>query len=94
MSILGASRAAGEIASTDQIGTADKAAALFSVLGSVNLFVALFNLVPLLPLDGGHIVGALYEAVRRRLAAVLPAAGPRVRRHGEDAAGRLRRGSR
>ena len=71
MSILGASRAAGEIASTDQIGTAAKAAALFSVLGSVNLFVALFNVVPLLPLDGGHIAGALYEAVRRRLAALL-----------------------
>ena len=71
MSILGASRAAGEIASTDQIGTADKAAALFSVLGSVNLFVALFNFVPLLPLDGGHIAGALYEAVRRRLAALF-----------------------
>jgi membrane-associated protease RseP (regulator of RpoE activity) len=69
MSILGASRAAGEIASTHQIATADKAAALFSVLGSVNLFVALFNFVPLLPLDGGHIAGALYEAVRRRLAA-------------------------
>ncbi|SEQ13123.1 M50 family metallopeptidase [Microlunatus flavus] len=71
MSILGASRAAGEIASTHQIGTADKAAALFSVLGSVNLFVALFNFVPLLPLDGGHIAGALYEAVRRRLAALF-----------------------
>ncbi len=71
MSILGASRAAGEIASTHQIGTADKAAALFTVLGSVNLFVALFNFVPLLPLDGGHIAGALYEAVRRRLAALF-----------------------
>jgi len=70
MSILGASRAAGEIASTHQIGTADKAAALFTVLGSVNLFVALFNFVPLLPLDGGHIAGAIYEAVRRRLAAL------------------------
>ena len=31
------------------------------MLGSVNLFVALFNFVPLLPLDGGHIAGALYE---------------------------------
>ena len=55
MSIVGASRAAGEIASTDQIDAAAKVASLFTVLGAVNLFVALFNFVPLLPLDGGHV---------------------------------------
>ncbi len=68
MSIVGASRAAGEVASTDRIGAADKVATLFTLLGSVNLFVALFNFVPLLPLDGGHIAGALYEALKRRFA--------------------------
>ena len=78
MSILGASRAAGEIASTDQIGASAKVASLFAVLGSVNLFVALLNFVPLLPLDGGHIVGALYEGVKRALARLLrrPDPGP------------------
>jgi membrane-associated protease RseP (regulator of RpoE activity) len=65
MSIVGASRAAGEVASTDRIGAGDKVATLFTLLGSVNLFVALFNFVPLLPLDGGHIAGALYEALKR-----------------------------
>jgi membrane-associated protease RseP (regulator of RpoE activity) len=68
MSIVGASRAAGEIAATDQISPAAKVASMFTVLGSVNLFVALFNFVPLLPLDGGHIAGALYEALKRTLA--------------------------
>jgi membrane-associated protease RseP (regulator of RpoE activity) len=68
MSILGASRAAGEIAATDRIDAGAKVASLFTVLGSVNLFVALFNFVPLLPLDGGHIAGALYEALKRSLA--------------------------
>jgi membrane-associated protease RseP (regulator of RpoE activity) len=71
MSILGASRAAGEIAATDQIAAPAKIASLFTVLGSVNLFVALFNFVPLLPLDGGHIAGALYEALKRGLARLL-----------------------
>ena len=71
MSIVGASRAAGEIASTDQIDAPAKVASMFTVLGSVNLFVALFNFVPLLPLDGGHIAGALYEAVKRMLARVF-----------------------
>jgi membrane-associated protease RseP (regulator of RpoE activity) len=78
MSIVGASRAAGEIASTDQIDAAAKVASLFTVLGAVNLFVALFNFVPLLPLDGGHVAAAFYEAVRRAIARVFgkPDPGP------------------
>ncbi len=71
MSIVGASRAAGEIAATDEIDAPAKVASMFVVLGSVNLFVALFNLLPLLPMDGGHIAGALYEAVKRMLAKVF-----------------------
>lgn len=71
MSIVGASRIAGEVASTHRIDLSAKTAQLFSLLGSVNLFVALFNFVPLMPLDGGHIAGALYEAVKRLLARLL-----------------------
>ena len=32
----------------------------------VNVFVGVFNLVPLLPLDGGHIAIATYERLRSR----------------------------
>ncbi|MGH3798832.1 MAG: M50 family metallopeptidase [Pseudonocardiaceae bacterium] len=34
------------------------------LLATLNLFVGVFNLLPLLPLDGGHIAVNLYEAVR------------------------------
>lgn len=68
ISILGASTAAGEIAAGDAGTAADRAAMFAGLLASVNLFLALFNLVPLPPLDGGHIAGALYEAARARLA--------------------------
>lgn len=70
MSVVGASRVAGEVASDDRITVADRWATLILLLGVVNLFVGLFNFIPLLPLDGGHIAGALYEAVRRGLARV------------------------
>ncbi|MGB3303846.1 M50 family metallopeptidase [Gordonia sp. (in: high G+C Gram-positive bacteria)] len=48
------------------------------LLMSVNFFLGLFNLVPLLPLDGGHMAIALYEKVRnifRRWRGLIPA-GP------------------
>ncbi len=70
MSVVGASRVAGEVASDARITVTDRWASLLSLLGVVNLFVALFNFIPLLPLDGGHIAGALFEAVRRGLARV------------------------
>ncbi len=70
ISVVGASRVAGEVASDTQISVADRWATLLTLLGVVNLFVALFNFIPLLPLDGGHIAGALYEALRRGLARV------------------------
>jgi membrane-associated protease RseP (regulator of RpoE activity) len=36
------------------------------LVGAVNLALGLFNLLPLLPLDGGHIVIATYERLRSR----------------------------
>ena len=37
-------------------------------MAGFNFFIGLFNFVPLLPLDGGHIAGALWEAIRRGIA--------------------------
>jgi membrane-associated protease RseP (regulator of RpoE activity) len=68
VSVVGASRIAGELAATQEISVTERAATILGLLGVVNLFVALFNFIPLLPLDGGHIAGALYEAVRRGFA--------------------------
>lgn len=65
LSILGASRVAGEVAASDTIDVTDKLVLFGSLLAAVNLFLALFNFVPLPPLDGGHIAGALWEAIRR-----------------------------
>ena len=47
---------------------ADKAALFANLLAAVNLFLALFNLVPLPPLDGGHMAGALWEGLKRGVA--------------------------
>jgi regulator of sigma E protease len=36
------------------------------IVGEISLALALLNLLPILPLDGGHIVMSLLEAIRRR----------------------------
>ena len=41
-------------------------APLLAFLIAVNIFVGIFNLIPLLPFDGGHVAIATYEAVRSR----------------------------
>ena len=71
ISVVGASRAAGEIATTERLTTQSRIASYFSLLAGVNLFVALLNLVPLLPFDGGHIAGALWEGLRRAVSRLL-----------------------
>ncbi len=43
-------------------------AGFLGFIASINLFIGIFNLLPLLPLDGGHIAIALYEGARRKIA--------------------------
>jgi len=76
--VVGIGRLAGEITSLDSLPVADRAASLLGLLGGLNLALFLFNLVPLLPLDGGHVAGALWEAIRRGVAKLLkrPDPGP------------------
>ena len=38
----------------------------FEVLISINIFVGIINLLPMLPLDGGHVAIAVYERIRSR----------------------------
>ncbi|MEO6473354.1 MAG: site-2 protease family protein [Aeromicrobium sp.] len=65
ISVVGASRVAGEMVTVDDPNWVERSQRILSLLAAVNLFVALFNFIPLLPLDGGHIAGTLYEASRR-----------------------------
>ncbi|MFQ6148671.1 site-2 protease family protein [Streptomyces sp. SID10815] len=77
MGVVGAARVGGEIFTLHIPPTQQLAMALMLVAG-FNLSLFLFNMLPLLPLDGGHIAGALWESLRRRLARVLrrPDPGP------------------
>jgi membrane-associated protease RseP (regulator of RpoE activity) len=77
VSVVGVSRIGGEVAAMDQPFRA-KVATFLGLLASLNLFLFLFNLLPILPLDGGHVAGAAYEGIRRWLARITgrPDPGP------------------
>jgi len=77
MGIVGAARVTGEIATLD-IPASQQLAMFVGLLAGFNLSLFLFNMLPLLPLDGGHIAGALWESLRRNTAKVLrrPDPGP------------------
>ena len=68
VSIVGGSRLAGETVSHDSFPLQEKTVYLLMLIAGFNFFIGMFNFIPLLPLDGGHIAGALWEALRRGLA--------------------------
>jgi membrane-associated protease RseP (regulator of RpoE activity) len=65
--IVGASRLGGEVL-TVEAPASQRIASMLGLVAGFNMSLFLFNMLPLLPLDGGHIAGALWEALRRRLA--------------------------
>ncbi|NJQ02247.1 M50 family metallopeptidase [Streptomyces zingiberis] len=77
MGVVGAARVGGEVFNLDIPPQQQVATMLFLVAG-FNLSLFLFNMLPLLPLDGGHIAGALWESVRRHAARLFrrPDPGP------------------
>jgi membrane-associated protease RseP (regulator of RpoE activity) len=75
-SVVGVARISGEIMALDE-AILDRVMFFLSLLASLNIALFVFNMIPLLPLDGGHLVNALYEGGKRtvarvRRAAVLP----------------------
>lgn len=67
VSVVGVSRLGGEVVASQEPVEA-KLAMFLGLAASLNLFLFLFNLLPILPLDGGHVAGALYEGTRRQWA--------------------------
>lgn len=67
VSVVGVGRFSVEVGE-DQSTLGWKVANWLTLLAALNMALFFFNLIPLLPLDGGHVAGALYEGGRRQVA--------------------------
>jgi membrane-associated protease RseP (regulator of RpoE activity) len=76
--VVGVGRITGDVVAMNDTPVIDKTASVLYMLAGLNLFLFLFNLIPLLPLDGGHVAGAVWESLKRAWSRVrhLPDPGP------------------
>ncbi|GAA4733477.1 site-2 protease family protein [Isoptericola chiayiensis] len=68
MSVVGVGRAAVDTAGAEDYSVLARVQLMLMLLASLNIALFMFNLIPVLPLDGGHVVNALYEGARRSVA--------------------------
>ena len=74
--VVGVARVSGETAETKALTSREKIATFVLIIASLNLFVGMFNLLPLLPLDGGHMAVAIADGVRNTRAKAKGLAKP------------------
>jgi membrane-associated protease RseP (regulator of RpoE activity) len=63
-SVVDIARVSGNVTSAPHEPASQKLATVLIILAEVNFFVGVFNLLPLLPLDGGHLAILGFEKVR------------------------------
>ena len=62
--VVGAARVSGDAVSSNKLNNTERFGTFLLLVASLNIFVGLFNLLPLLPLDGGHMAVAIADEIR------------------------------
>ena len=62
--VVGVARVSGQVSSSGELTTSQRIGTFILIVASLNIFVGLFNLLPILPLDGGHMAVAIADALR------------------------------
>lgn len=66
--VVGVARVSGDAAASENAGLVAKIGFFLLIVASLNIFIGIFNLLPLLPLDGGHMAIAIADGLRRQFA--------------------------
>ena len=62
--VVGVARVSGEAVGSDKLTPMERLATFVLIVASLNIFVGIFNLLPILPLDGGHMAVAIADELR------------------------------
>jgi membrane-associated protease RseP (regulator of RpoE activity) len=74
--VVGVARASGQAASSGALTPSERLGTFILIVASLNIFVGLFNLLPVLPLDGGHMAVAIADEIRALFARLRGKARP------------------
>jgi membrane-associated protease RseP (regulator of RpoE activity) len=69
-SVVGAARETGQAVAAD-VGWKYKVSFVLLLVASLNIFVGVFNMLPLLPMDGGHVAVVIWERIKAWFARLL-----------------------
>ena len=62
--VVGVARVSGQAIGSDALSITERLSTFILIIASLNIFVGLFNLLPILPLDGGHMAVAIADELR------------------------------
>ena len=62
--VVGVARVSGQAVGSDKLTPMERLATFILIVASLNIFVGIFNLLPILPLDGGHMAVAIADEIR------------------------------
>lgn len=68
--VVGAARVSGEVVGSENLAGNQRLQTFILIVASLNIFVGLFNLLPILPLDGGHMAVAIADEFRALFARI------------------------
>ena len=74
--VVGVARVSGQAVSSANLSPMERLATFILIIASLNIFVGLFNLLPILPLDGGHMAVAIADEIRAFIARLRRRARP------------------
>ena len=74
--IVGVAQVSGQAVSTEGLSNSERIQTFLLIIASLNFFVGVFNLLPILPLDGGHMAVAIADEIRAFFARIRGKARP------------------